>query len=369
MRIDALDVYYLKNQLLKPWVTAYGKDDATYTIMVRMTSGSETAWSEASPLMAPMYSPEFAQGVYIVVTQFLAPMIVGRSFDSAVEINEAMSAIKGNPFAKSAIEIAWWTLESKRRGVPLHVLLGGSDQEVATGADFGIQESIDTLLALIDEAIKEGYPRIKLKAKPGWDLNMLQAVRSTFPDFTFHIDCNSGYSLADLELFRQIDRFHLAMIEQPLFHADVRDHAKLQASIETPICLDESITSVRVAREAIELGACKFINIKPGRVGGLLPALQINTICREAGIGCWVGGMLETAIGVGICIELATIGNMVYPSDLLPSSFFYEEELSLDRIVHSGPGRMKPSSKPGNGYVPDPQRLQARTLATIHLGG
>ena len=173
-----------------------------------------------------------------------APLVLGQSFESAEEINQAMACVKGNPFAHAAIEIAWWTMQSKLTKTPLHTLLGGSDDEIDTGADFGRQPSLDRLMERIDGAIREGYKRIKLKAMPGWDLEMLQAVRSTFPKFTFHIDCNAGYTLDDLPMFEKIDKLGLAMIEQPLFHADVVDHAKLQSRLETPICLDESISSV-----------------------------------------------------------------------------------------------------------------------------
>lgn len=367
MKIDALDVYLVKNPLINPWRTAYGEDKDIFTVLLKMTSGSDSAWSEASPLFAPTYSPEYAAGVFHVVTEFLAPLVLGRIFDSPSQIMDALSVIKGNPFAKSAVEIAWWTLESKIGGKPLHELLGGSYQEVATGADFGIQDSIDILLGLIDGAVRAGYPRVKLKAKRGWDLNMLQAVRSTFPRMTFHIDCNSGYTLEDLPLFRKIDQIGLAMIEQPLFHADIMDHAQLQKQIETPICLDESISSPRAAREAIAAGSCRYINIKPGRVGGLWNALQVNALCEQAGIGCWIGGMLESAVGAGICIELATISNMKYPSDLFPSAAYYRQELSRNEIRHSSPGAMMPSRLAGNAYVPETDRLLERTVASRHL--
>ncbi len=366
MRIDALDIYYVANPLIRPWKTSYGEDAVIYGVFLKMTSGNISAWSESSPLYAPTYSPEFAYGVYHVVKQFLAPIILHKEFNTAEELNEALSVIKGNPFAKSAIEIAWWTLESKRKAVPLHEMLGGSYHEVDVGADFGVQDNLDTLLALIDGAVQKKFKRIKLKAMHGWDITMLEAVRSTFPKTVFHIDCNSGYSLDD-PLFRGIDKYHLAMIEQPLYHADLLDHAKLQARLDTPICLDESVNSVYAAEHAIDLGACKYINIKPGRVGGLLHSLQINKLCEDSGVGCWIGGMLESAVGAGICIELATISNMVYPNDLFPSATYYTKEISENEIKYSSSGKMLPSKTPGNAYEPELKTLLSRTQESIHL--
>ncbi len=367
MKIDTLDVYLIKSPLIHPWKTAYGEDPDIFSILVSMTSGNDIGWSEASPLFGPTYSPECAWGVYYVIKQFLAPLLVGEEFADASEINAVLSRYKGNPFAKSALEIAWWTLDSKMRGKPLHELLGGTYHPIAAGADFGVQDSIDTLLKLIDGAIADQMPRIKLKAMPGWDLQMLQAVTAAFPHQVFHIDCNACYSLDDLPLFREIDQLGLAMIEQPLFYNDLIDHAKLQAQMETPICLDESISSPHAARQAIEIGACRYINLKPGRLGGLQNTLEVNRMCREANIGCWVGSMLETALGAGICIELASIGNMTYPSDLFPSDHFFAQELSGNRIELSAPGYVLPSLTPGNAFVPDRTILAARTLAKMHF--
>ena len=368
MYIDAIDVYYVNHPLIEPWTTAYGSDPSIYSVMVKMMSGSCSAWSESTPLMAPTYSPEGAFGAYHVASEFLAPLVLHKSFDTAEEVNNAMTVIKGNPFAHAAIEMAWWTLQSKLTNTPLHTMLGGSDDEVDAGADFGRQPTIDILLERIDGAIKAGFKRVKLKAMRGWDLDMLRAVRSTFPNNTFHIDCNSSYTLDDIDLFKQIDKLGLAMIEQPLFHADVIDHAKLQKQLDTPVCLDESINSVYMAEKAIELGSCKIINIKPGRCGGIYNSIKINELARQAGIGCWVGSMLESAVGASICVDLATMPNMVYPGDLFPSSRFYTKEISKEANEFSSPAKMKPSDKCGNAFVPDEETLKERTLAHKHLG-
>lgn len=366
MRIDAIDLYFTKNQLLNPWKTAYGSDTDTYVTFVKMTSGSDVGWSEASPLYAPAYSPEWGYGVYLVIRDFLAPLLIGKDFDDPKEIGDAFRHIKGNPFAKSGPEIAFWTLKSKRTGVPLHKMLGGEYKEVEVGADFGVLDSVETLIRLIDVAVKRGYPRTKLKVMRGWDLDMLKAVRSHFPNHRFHIDCNSGYTLDDLPLFKEIDKLGLEMIEQPLMDWDIIDHAKLQKALDTPVCLDESIKSPDIARQAIEIGACKYINIKMGRVGGLCNSKAINDMCLDAGVGCWIGGMLDTAVGTGISVEMATMSAMRYPSDIFPPHYYYDEDITEEKIAYSSPGKIMPKNIPGAPYTPDIEILSERTIESSH---
>jgi len=362
MKIDAIEVHYVKHPLISPWRTAYGEDAETYSVLAKMHSGSYSGWSESCPLYAPTYSPEFAGGVYFLVKEIFAPMLVSREISSARELLEFLSVFKGNPFAKAAVEVAWWMLQAEIQQQPLHQLLGGKKKEIEVGADFGITEEIGELLKDIQNAVDAGFKRVKLKVRRGWDIDMLREVRKRFPDFTFHIDCNSGYSLSDMPLFKEIDKLRLAMIEQPLFHTDLHEHAKLQAEIETPVCLDESCNSVRAAREAIEIGACRYMNIKPGRVGGLQNSLDIHDMCKEANIPCWVGGMLESSVGAGICVELATLDNFLYPNDIFPSDRFYQEEISEGRLELSGPGKMKASDVPGIPFHPLKERLKARTI-------
>ncbi|MCH7594858.1 MAG: o-succinylbenzoate synthase, partial [Chloroflexi bacterium] len=326
MRFDRLDIYHVAMPLIYPWRTSYGEDYEIHAVLVRATSGEHVAWSESSPLYAPTYLTESAGGVFHLVSEIMGPQIVGREFESAEDLNRALSVFKGNTFAKASLEIAWWMLQSEITGTPLHRLLGGETREVVAGADFGIQDSIDMLLGNIQVAVDAGFPRIKLKAAPGWDLEMLKAVRGAFPDTVFHIDCNGGYSLDDLAMFKEIDKIGLAFIEQPLAFDDLLDHAELAKKIETPICLDESAISVRAVEQALRIGAASYINIKPGRVGGLANSVAIHDVCRDAGVPVWIGGMLESALGAAICVELATLPNFTYPGDLFPSSRFYERD-------------------------------------------
>lgn len=366
MFIDAVELYHVAMPLISPWRTAYGEDATVESILVRLHSGGLSAWAESSPLAAPCYSPEWAGGVFQTLRRWLAPAVVGRQVDSGPEMQERLAAFKGNPFAKAALDNAWWVLEAQRRGMPLHRLLGATRDTAETGADFGVCDSLDELLDDIGRAFDAGYRRVKLKYRPGWDVDMLRAVRHTFPTQTFHIDCNSAYSLDHLEMFARLDDFQLAMIEQPLSHDDLVDHARLQSQIRTPVCLDESISSVARMEQAIDLGSCRWVNIKPARVGGLTNALAIHDLCRAAEIPCWIGGMLESAVGLRIMIALAMLDNCRYPADIFPSSRFYRRDLGQPEVVVApgpdGAPCVTASQEPGLGAAPDPERLAEFTV-------
>ena len=328
MRIDRIELFHVAMPLIYPWKTAYGEDAAIHSVLCRVTSGSVDAWGESTPFAAPCYSPEWAGGIFAVARDWLAPAIVGRDIESGEQLQQRLALFKGNLFAKAVLDTAWWALQSRLIGQPLHQMLGATRDVVPVGADFGIMDSLDDLQSAVGQAVDDGFVRIKLKFRPGWDNNMLRAIRKQFPDQTFHIDCNSGYRLADIDVFRKVDEFNLAMIEQPLQHNDLIDHAKLARMIETPVCLDESLTSPRIAQQAAELGSCRYFNLKPGRVGGLTNAKRIHDIGRAAGIDCWVGGMLESACGSGFSTALAMLNNNTYPADIFPSAKFYVEDLS-----------------------------------------
>jgi o-succinylbenzoate synthase len=365
MVIEGLDVYWVKAPLAFVWKTSYGDQHHTDTILVRMESGGHHAWGESCPPYVPNYSAEHTLATFHTVREHMAPRLVGQDVGSVHDLLRRLDFVKGNQFARAALEIAWWVLEARRRGVPLHVALGGKGDAVAVGADFGIQDSLDILMRKIQEAIDAGFPRIKLKFRPGWDLDMVSAVRSTFPDFTFHIDCNAAYTPKDTDLFRKLDRYRLAMIEQPLADDGMSlvNHADLQAELDTPICLDESALSLAHVEAAIRLGACRVINIKMARVGGLEASRRIQALCAQHGIPCWVGGMLETAIGGAICAELATLPNFTYPGDIFPSSYFYRNDLGKPEIVVSGRGEIATSRVPGIAQEPDPDLLAQWTVA------
>jgi O-succinylbenzoate synthase len=375
MHIDRIELYHVAMPLIYPWRTAYGEDAAIESVLCRIASGSLMGWGEASPLAAPCYSPEWAGGVFAAAKTWLAPAIVGQNIASAGDLQSRLGHFKGNYFAKAALDTAWWSLAAQSAGKPLHTLLGEAAgcaprDEVPVGADFGVMDAVGDLLAAIGPAVQEGFPRVKLKFRPGWDVPMLRAVRSEFPRQTFHIDCNSGYKLADVALFREVDELNLAMIEQPLAHDDLVDHAALQAQIRTPVCLDESITGLHRAEKAIQLKSCRYVNVKPGRVGGLTNAVKIHNACQAAGIPCWVGGMLESAVGASHCVALAMLPNFTYPADIFPSSRFYREDLSdppleLIRTAENQPG-VRPFLRLPE---PHPNRLEKLTVQRAVIAG
>ncbi len=368
MKIDRIDLYHVAMPLNSPWRAAYGEDQEVHSVFCRMESGSIAGWGESSPLAAPCYSPEWAGGVFAVARNWLAPAVVRQNITHSHELEGLLAAFKGNPFAKAIFDQAWWSLYANHTNVPLHVLLGAERHQVRVGADFGVMDSVDELLGQLDEAVAQGFARVKLKFRPGWDLPVLRAVRESFPELTLHIDCNAGYRLRDLPMFREIDELGLAMIEQPLAHDDFLEHAELQTHIRTPVCLDESITGLRQAEHAIALRSCRYINIKPGRVGGLTAAAAIHHLCRASKIPCWVGGMLESAVGASHCIALAMLDNFTYPADVFPSSRFYVEDLAEPAIKLFTPPGGAPSVRALETLPePVPERLRRCTVqqATI----
>jgi O-succinylbenzoate synthase len=308
--------------------------------------------------LCPTYSPETATSACYLITELFAPLLVGRNLETADELLARLSPFKGNPLAKAGVESAWWVLYSILAGQPLHRLLGGESRPVAAGADIGILDSYDLLLETIQRVVERGLQRVKLKVRPGWDLEMVRIVRATFPRLTVHIDCNAGYSLADLPFFKAVDRLEPAMIEQPLFHTDLFDHAELQGQLDTPLCLDESITSGRTFELALRLGSCRILNIKYGRVGGLSVALKRHDMAQEAGMPCWVGGMLESGLGVGINVELATLPNFTYPGDLFESARFSQLDLTEPQVQVNDGGTLTPSASPGTAYRIVRQRVE-----------
>ena len=363
VKIDAAEIRYVELPLISPWRTAYGEDATIHSVMVKLSGGGTTAWGEATPFYAPTYSPESARSVYETAREFFLPHLVGEQIETAAELMARIVVFKGNPFAKAAVETAWWALDSKLKGIPLWQSLGATDPTVVCGADFGVQDTIDELLSLIQGAVDVGYPRIKLKVKHGWDIEMLKAVRSAFPDPVIHVDCNSGYDLkTDFDTLKAFDQFNLAMIEQPLDHLDLIEHAELQSRIETPVCLDESVKRPRDFELALKIGACRVINVKPGRVGGLLNAVKIHDMSRDAGMDAWVGGMLESGVGAGICAALGTLPGFNYPADVFPSRKFYVEDIT-DRWVEQDENcNVVLDETPGVGFDPVPERLEKVTV-------
>ncbi|MBI4025940.1 MAG: o-succinylbenzoate synthase [Verrucomicrobia bacterium] len=368
MKIEQIEIHHVRMPLIYPWRTAYGSDAAIEAVLLRMRSGGNEGWGESSPLAAPCYSPECAGGLFVVLRDWLAPRLIGQELRSGDELQDQLRIFKGNWFAKAALDTAWWDLQAQSVGQPLYRLLGGQRSLVDAGADFGMRDSIAELLELMGEAIRSGAPRVKLKYTRGWDLPVIEQAREAFPAAAIHIDCNSGYSLADASMFENLDRFNLAMFEQPLGFDDLNDHADLQRRVKTPVCLDESITSPDRARQAAALKSCRWVNIKPGRVGGLTQAVKIHNLLQAAAIPCWVGGMLESAVGAMHCAALATLPNFQYAADIFPSTRFYAEDLSEPPLAFSSPWKFTLPEKPGVGARPHPERLRELTVQRAVIG-
>mgnify|MGYP006079535499 CR=1 FL=1 len=364
MKIEELHIYHVSMPLIDPWITSYGADYEIHSILINGVSDGYDAWSETCALELPMYSYESANSIYYNLSEVFGKKIINNSYETPKQLNNDLGLYKGNPFAKAGLEILWWALSSEIDKLPLHKLIGGTRNEVIAGADFGVEKDIDTLLKKIQIAVDDNTPRVKLKIKKGWDTKVLEAVSSTFPKTLFHVDCNGGYSLEDLEFFKSIDKIGLAFIEQPFEPDDLLEHSKLSKILETPICLDESINSVQKAKQALEIEACKYINIKPGRVGGISNSLEINNLAEECGVPTWVGGMLESALGVSICIALATLDNFTYPGDLFPSSRFYKNDLCEPINKFKSPYIFEPVNK-----LPRPNKsfLKNYTIKETHI--
>lgn len=373
MHIDAVELFHVAMPLISPWRTAYGEDAVIESVLVKMESDGRHAWGEASPLAAPCYSPEWAGGVFATVKKWLAPTIVGQSISSGDDLQARLRHFKGNPFAKAALDTAWWVLDATLAGVPLAKRICATRTSADVGADFGVADSVAEMCDDIGRAFADGYKRVKLKYRPGWDVEMLRFVRNRFPTETFHIDCNSGYRITDLEMFCRLDDFNLAMIEQPLAHDDLVDHARLQQEIRTPVCLDESLASVERAEMAIDLGSCRYMNIKPARCGGITNAIKIHDLAKAAGIPCWIGGMLESAVGVKICIALAMLDNCTYPADIFPSSRFYRDDLGKPEVTlvrgPDGSPQVAVDDVPGIGCEPDAKLLEKFTIEQVRIEG
>ena len=364
LKIETAEIRHVAMPLITPWRTAYGEDAVTHSVLVRFSSGGTDGWGESCPLYAPTYSPETALSVYETCREFFLPRIVGQELGTAPDLLGRLAIFKGNPFAKAAVETAWWALHAKLQGLPLWRVLGGKQSQVLCGHDFGVQDTIDGLLALIADALAKGFPRVKLKVRHGWDINVLEAVRAAFPKAVFHVDCNSGYDLHDdWETLKAFDRFNLAMIEQPLADNDLIEHAELQRRIATPICLDESIKSPRDFRLALKIRACRVVNVKPARVGGLHHAVQIHDLARDAGISAWVGGMLDSGIGAAIGVSLATLPGFDYPADVFPSRRFYEKDITGVGLQLDEHCRVVLGDSAGVGFEPMPDRLESVTLS------
>jgi O-succinylbenzoate synthase len=349
-------------RLLHPFQTSFGSTTERHIILVTVADGSHSGWGEVTAAEGPFYSYETWKTAWHILRDFVIPAVIGKEIREPAEFGALVSGIRGHNMAKAGLETALWDLEAKAQGVPLWKMLGGKRDRIDCGVSIGIQPSIDVLLTKIETELKAGYRRIKLKIKPGLDVDLIRQVRASFPDIRLMCDANSAYTLNDTAIFKKMDDYNVMMFEQPLHHEDIIDHAELQKQIRTPICLDESIHSADDARKAIQIGACKIINIKLGRVGGHTQARALHDVCRDRGVPVWCGGMLESGIGRAHNIALSSLENFSLPGDVSASKRYWAEDIIDPPVVVSADGQIKQSDQPGIGYKVKEQFIEQFTV-------
>jgi O-succinylbenzoate synthase len=363
LQIERIELIELRMPLVHFFETSFGRTTERRILLVQVVDrdGAE-GWGECTAGEGPFYSEEWTDSAWAVVRDWLAPMVVGREIARAAEVELLMAAVRGNRMAKAALETACWDLEARQLGVPLWRHLGGTQTEIPCGVSIGIQDSVEQLLDRIRVEVDAGYQRIKIKIKPGWDVSVVEQVRAAYPDIQLMADANSAYAKADFPIFQQLDEFNLMMIEQPLTHDDIAEHALLQEKIKTPICLDESIHHHRDANLALAIRACGVINIKLGRVGGYAEAQRIEEVARINDVPVWCGGMLESGIGRAHNIALSTLAGFTLPGDVSASSRYWHQDIIEPPVTVSSDGTITAPNEPGIGFTVDRERIEALTV-------
>ncbi len=361
MKIERIELHHIELPLVHPFETSFGRRDTRTCILVAVHAGGLTGWGECTAEVGPWYSSETIGTAWHVLGDFLIPFVLGQEITSPADVVARFRPVRGHPMARAGLENAVWDLVAQARGVPLAALLGGQRERVKVGVSMGIEPTLGALLDKVARYVDEGYGRVKLKIKPGWDVDVVRAVRERWPDLPLQVDANSAYTLADAPVLRELDQFDLLLVEQPLHHEDIVDHAKLQAQLDTPVCLDESIHSPEHARWALDIEACRIVNIKVGRVGGLTAAQQIHDLCAERGVPVWCGGMLETNVGRAANVAVATLPNFGLPGDISASDRYYPEgrDVGVPNFVLNDDSTLSVPSVPGLGVQVAPERLAA----------
>jgi O-succinylbenzoate synthase len=367
VRIEKIELFLCRLPLVHFFETSFGRSYDRTFVLVRVAGGGHEGWGESVAEANPYYSSETTETVWHITEGFIAPLVLGQTFEHPRDVYPALRRIRGHNMAKAGVEMAIWDLYAKAQGQPLSKVLGGTRDRIASGVSIGIQDSLDQLMAKIEKELAAGYQRIKIKIKPGWDIDAVERVRKTFGSIPLQVDANAAYSLDDAALLARLDPYELLLIEQPLDYDDVMDHAVLQARIKTPVCLDESIHTVRIARDAIDAKACKIINIKPGRVGGHQASIELHDLCAKHDIPVWHGGMLESGIGRAHNIHLASLPNFRLPGDIAASKRYYQPDLIDPPIDIAPDGTIEVPRGPGIGVSIVRERIEKATLRHLSL--
>jgi O-succinylbenzoate synthase len=360
--IKHIEMRELRMRLLYPFETSFGSTQDRHVILVKVSDGQHTGWGEVTAAEGPFYSYETWETAWHVLRDYVLPKLAGQDLRNARDFASHTTGIRGHNMAKAGVETALWDLEAKIRNVPLWKMLGGTQERIECGVSIGIQPDIEKLLAKIEAELKAGYRRIKIKIKPGWDIDVVREVRGAFPRIRLMGDANSAYTLADVDVFKKMDKYALMMFEQPLHYEDMIDHAALQKQIATPICLDESIHSADDARKAIQIGACRIINVKLGRVGGYKGALAVHDVSLHAGIPVWCGGMLESGIGRAHNVALSSLENFALPGDVSASKRYWSEDIIDPPVEVSSDGYILQRNVRGIGYAVKEDLIERLTV-------
>ncbi len=363
IQLEKITLREIRMPLVHFFETSFGRTLERHIVLVEVHSQGVSGWAECVAGEKPFYNEEWTESQWLILRDFVAPRVLNYNFGSAADVDARTAHIRGNNMAKAGLEMAVWDLEARQLGLPLYKHIGGgARREIPCGVSIGIQNSVPELLDKIEVEIAAGYQRIKMKIKPGWDVEVIREVRRKFPDILLMADANSAYTLADIARLKCLDEFGLMMIEQPLAHDEIIDHAKLQAQLQTPICLDECIRSAHQAAQAIAMDAGRIINIKTGRVGGFSEAKRVHDVAQAAGIPVWCGGMLEAGIGRAHNIAVATLPNFVLPGDVSASKRYWARDIIQPAVEVSPHGTITVRDEPGFGYELDREFLDSITV-------
>ena len=362
MRLRQITLREIHMPLVTPFETSFGRTTLRRILLVEADVDGVTGWGESVAGEGPFYAPETVETAWHILRDFLWPALRGREFASAAEVWDLLAAIRGHNMAKASLEAAIWDAEAKQKGLPLWKLIGGAREEIPCGVSIGIQETDDDLERTVERELAAGYQRIKIKIKPGRDVEPVARLRQRFPAVHLMVDANSAYRLEDAPLLQQLDAYYLMMIEQPLGWDDLWSHVELQRKLQTAICLDECIHSEEHARAAIALGACRIINMKLGRVGGYTPALAIHDLCQKHQVPVWCGGMLESGIGRAHNIALSTLPNFTLPGDVTASRRYWTEDIIEPEVTVTPSGTIQVPKRPGIGYETRLARIEALSV-------
>ncbi len=367
MKIESLALNHLRMPLVAPFETSFGREVDRECVLISIHAEGLTGYGECVATRDPGYNYETTGTALHILKDFIAPLILGQDVKDADDFQRRVSGIRGHHLAKAGVEMALWDLLGKRDGQSLGSMLGGKRNNVAVGVSVGLQELPAALVKTVGQYVESGYSRVKIKIKPGRDVGDTSAVRKAFPNLRLQVDANSAFTLELAQALKPLDDMYLLLIEQPLFEDDIWDHHKLQAEFRTPICLDESIVSPRHARYALEMKACRIINIKAGRVGGLSQALEIHDMCISQSVPVWCGGMLETGVGRASNLALASLPGFTLPGDISASDRYYRRDITKERFTLNPDSTIAIPQGPGLGITIDDKALADYTLAKLLL--